>query len=172
MLAPLIDFARDSKDLLDRCDRPTGLRALLRRPAYSPAPPRSRRALPSPFRGVALRSHRGGEENSAHLPPPPPPPLTPLPSSFPLCPAALASPRPFTTEFYQISLVTGIGFLILGSLGVAIKLIHIPINNLLVREVPLSAHAPLARALYQTLTSPPPPPPPSPRASSILQVSG
>lgn len=34
-------------------------------------------------------------------------------------------------EFEQIARVTGMGFLVLGALGFIIKLVHIPVNNIL-----------------------------------------
>lgn len=36
------------------------------------------------------------------------------------------------TEFKKIALATSIGFLVMGFLGFAVKLIHIPINNIIV----------------------------------------
>jgi protein transport protein SEC61 subunit gamma-like protein len=35
-------------------------------------------------------------------------------------------------EFYQISRAVGVGFIVMGALGYVIKLIHIPVNNILV----------------------------------------
>ena len=36
-------------------------------------------------------------------------------------------------EFLEISRAVGVGFLIMGFIGFAVKLVHIPINNILVR---------------------------------------
>jgi len=38
----------------------------------------------------------------------------------------------FGTEFKKIALATAVGFLVMGFLGFAVKLVHIPINNLIV----------------------------------------
>ena len=44
--------------------------------------------------------------------------------------------RPFTTETYlefaRIAKATGVGFLIMGFVGFFVKLVHIPINNIIV----------------------------------------
>jgi len=40
--------------------------------------------------------------------------------------------KPDRKEFTQIAKATGIGFLIMGFIGFFVKLIHIPINNILV----------------------------------------
>ena len=38
----------------------------------------------------------------------------------------------FTVEFQKIALATAIGFFIMGFIGYFVKLIHIPINNIIV----------------------------------------
>ncbi|KAJ1501275.1 Sec61p translocation complex subunit [Coelomomyces lativittatus] len=40
--------------------------------------------------------------------------------------------KPDRREFWQIFQVVGVGFLIMGFIGFAVKLIHIPINNIIV----------------------------------------
>ncbi|KAJ3361230.1 protein translocase SEC61 complex gamma subunit, archaeal and eukaryotic [Allomyces macrogynus ATCC 38327] len=40
--------------------------------------------------------------------------------------------KPTRNEFQQIFQVVGIGFLIMGFIGFVVKLIHIPINNIIV----------------------------------------
>jgi protein transport protein SEC61 subunit gamma-like protein len=40
--------------------------------------------------------------------------------------------KPDRKEFTQIACATGIGFLIMGFIGFFVKLVHIPINNILV----------------------------------------
>ncbi|ELR03199.1 Sec61p translocation complex subunit [Pseudogymnoascus destructans] len=40
--------------------------------------------------------------------------------------------KPDRREFTQISRAVGIGFIVMGALGYVIKLIHIPVNNILV----------------------------------------
>eukprot|EP00521_Asterionellopsis_glacialis_P000024 CAMPEP_0195247236 /NCGR_PEP_ID=MMETSP0706-20130129/852_1 /TAXON_ID=33640 /ORGANISM="Asterionellopsis glacialis, Strain CCMP134" /LENGTH=74 /DNA_ID=CAMNT_0040298713 /DNA_START=516 /DNA_END=740 /DNA_ORIENTATION=+ len=40
--------------------------------------------------------------------------------------------KPDRKEFMAISQATGIGFLIMGFIGFFVKLVHIPINNILV----------------------------------------
>jgi protein transport protein SEC61 subunit gamma-like protein len=46
----------------------------------------------------------------------------------------LSLPAPFSraAEFFTIARATGMGFLVLGFLGFFVKLIHIPINQILV----------------------------------------
>ena len=53
--------------------------------------------------------------------------LTPLP----------LSPHHYypSTEFAKIAKATGVGFLIMGFIGFFVKLIHIPINNILLGGV-------------------------------------
>ncbi|KAJ1562203.1 Sec61p translocation complex subunit [Cladochytrium tenue] len=41
--------------------------------------------------------------------------------------------KPDRREFFQISRAVGIGFLIMGFIGFFVKLIHIPINNIIVQ---------------------------------------
>ena len=43
----------------------------------------------------------------------------------------VACEKPNRREFEQIARVTGMGFLVLGALGFIIKLVHIPVNNIL-----------------------------------------
>jgi len=40
--------------------------------------------------------------------------------------------KPDRREFIKISQAVGMGFLIMGAIGYVIKLIHIPVNNILV----------------------------------------
>lgn len=40
--------------------------------------------------------------------------------------------KPDLREFKRITLATGVGFLVMGFLGFVVKLVHIPINNILV----------------------------------------
>jgi len=40
--------------------------------------------------------------------------------------------KPDRKEFMRVLYATGVGFLIMGALGFLIKLVHIPINNILV----------------------------------------
>ncbi|KAI1380018.1 protein translocase SEC6 [Hypoxylon crocopeplum] len=40
--------------------------------------------------------------------------------------------KPDRREFIQISKAVGVGFLVMGAIGYLIKLIHIPVNNILV----------------------------------------
>jgi len=40
--------------------------------------------------------------------------------------------KPDRREFLKISQAVGMGFLIMGAIGYVIKLIHIPVNNILV----------------------------------------
>ncbi|TID17024.1 protein translocase SEC61 complex gamma subunit [Venturia nashicola] len=40
--------------------------------------------------------------------------------------------KPDKREFMKISQAVGIGFLIMGAIGFVVKLIHIPVNNILV----------------------------------------
>ena len=40
-------------------------------------------------------------------------------------------PRPQKTEFQRIAYATSVGFLIMGFIGFFVKLVHIPINNIL-----------------------------------------
>ncbi|KAI4865221.1 protein translocase SEC6 [Hypoxylon rubiginosum] len=40
--------------------------------------------------------------------------------------------KPDQREFIQISKAVGVGFLVMGAIGYLIKLIHIPVNNILV----------------------------------------
>ncbi|OTB02871.1 hypothetical protein M426DRAFT_322292 [Hypoxylon sp. CI-4A] len=40
--------------------------------------------------------------------------------------------KPDKREFVQISKAVGVGFLVMGAIGYLIKLIHIPVNNILV----------------------------------------
>ncbi|KAL7753384.1 hypothetical protein RI367_001159 [Sorochytrium milnesiophthora] len=40
--------------------------------------------------------------------------------------------KPSRDEFWRIFQVVGFGFLIMGFIGFAVKLIHIPINNIIV----------------------------------------
>jgi protein translocase SEC61 complex gamma subunit len=40
--------------------------------------------------------------------------------------------QPDKREFLKISQAVGIGFLIMGAIGFVVKLIHIPVNNILV----------------------------------------
>jgi len=40
--------------------------------------------------------------------------------------------KPDQKEFIKISQAVGIGFLIMGAVGYVVKLIHIPLNNILV----------------------------------------
>ena len=41
--------------------------------------------------------------------------------------------KPDAKEFQKIAIATGVGFVVMGMLGFLIKLIHIPINNILIR---------------------------------------
>ncbi|KNG47494.1 transport protein sec61 subunit gamma [Stemphylium lycopersici] len=41
-------------------------------------------------------------------------------------------PEPDKKEFIRISQAVGIGFLIMGVIGYVVKLVHIPVNNILV----------------------------------------
>ncbi|KAI8834118.1 translocation complex subunit Sss1 [Chytridium lagenaria] len=43
--------------------------------------------------------------------------------------------KPDKREFLQISRAVGIGFLLMGFIGFIVKLIHIPINNIIVGGV-------------------------------------
>ncbi|KAI8846815.1 translocation complex subunit Sss1 [Chytridium lagenaria] len=43
--------------------------------------------------------------------------------------------KPDKREFFQISRAVGIGFLLMGFIGFIVKLIHIPINNIIVGGV-------------------------------------
>ncbi|KAH9884024.1 protein transporter Sec61 subunit gamma [Xylariomycetidae sp. FL2044] len=40
--------------------------------------------------------------------------------------------KPDQKEFIKISQAVGVGFLVMGAIGFVIKLIHIPVNNVLV----------------------------------------
>jgi len=40
--------------------------------------------------------------------------------------------KPDMSEFRKISTAVGMGFLIMGAVGYVVKLIHIPVNNILV----------------------------------------
>ncbi|KAA8913284.1 hypothetical protein FN846DRAFT_930443 [Sphaerosporella brunnea] len=40
--------------------------------------------------------------------------------------------KPDKREFLQISRAVGVGFIVMGTIGYVVKLIHIPINNILV----------------------------------------
>ncbi|KAI5867415.1 protein translocase SEC6 [Durotheca rogersii] len=40
--------------------------------------------------------------------------------------------KPDQKEFVQICKAVGVGFLVMGAIGYVIKLIHIPVNNILV----------------------------------------
>lgn len=40
--------------------------------------------------------------------------------------------KPDKREFIKISQAVGVGFLVMGAVGFLVKLIHIPVNNLLV----------------------------------------
>jgi len=42
------------------------------------------------------------------------------------------SQKPDRKEFIKISQAVGVGFLVMGSIGYIVKLIHIPLNNILV----------------------------------------
>ncbi|KAK0720803.1 hypothetical protein B0T25DRAFT_564179 [Lasiosphaeria hispida] len=42
------------------------------------------------------------------------------------------SQKPDRREFIKISQAVGVGFLIMGAVGYVVKLIHIPLNNVLV----------------------------------------
>ncbi|KAK0754604.1 hypothetical protein B0T18DRAFT_315993 [Schizothecium vesticola] len=42
------------------------------------------------------------------------------------------SQKPDRREFLKISQAVGVGFLIMGAVGYVVKLIHIPLNNVLV----------------------------------------
>ena len=45
----------------------------------------------------------------------------------------LRSSRLLLLEFLEISRAVAVGFLVMGFIGFAVKLVHIPINNILVR---------------------------------------
>lgn len=49
-------------------------------------------------------------------------------TTHPLLPRSLFRP----TEFAKIARATGVGFLIMGFVGFFVKLVHIPINNIIV----------------------------------------
>ncbi|KAH0348026.1 hypothetical protein KCU83_g6466, partial [Aureobasidium melanogenum] len=40
--------------------------------------------------------------------------------------------KPDKREFFKISQAVGVGFLVMGVIGYVVKLIHIPVNNILV----------------------------------------
>ncbi|KAF2397359.1 protein translocase SEC6 [Trichodelitschia bisporula] len=40
--------------------------------------------------------------------------------------------KPDQREFMQISKAVGVGFVVMGAIGFVVKLIHIPVNNILV----------------------------------------
>ncbi|KAF2839107.1 SecE-domain-containing protein [Patellaria atrata CBS 101060] len=40
--------------------------------------------------------------------------------------------KPDQREFWKISQAVGMGFLVMGTIGYVVKLIHIPVNNILV----------------------------------------
>ncbi|KAF9894921.1 Sec61p translocation complex subunit [Aspergillus nanangensis] len=42
------------------------------------------------------------------------------------------SQKPDRREFIKISQAVGVGFLVMGSIGFIVKLVHIPVNNVLV----------------------------------------
>ena len=42
------------------------------------------------------------------------------------------TPPPLCAEFQGVMIATGMGFLIMGALGYLVKLIHIPVNQILV----------------------------------------
>lgn len=42
-----------------------------------------------------------------------------------------STPPPPKTEFQRIAYATSVGFLIMGFIGFFVKLVHIPINNIL-----------------------------------------
>jgi protein transport protein SEC61 subunit gamma and related proteins len=42
--------------------------------------------------------------------------------------------KPNAKEFKQIAIATGVGFLIMGFVGFFVKLIHIPINNIIIGQ--------------------------------------
>lgn len=61
------------------------------------------------------------------------------PSKRGMCPCAKMDLRTQTTvltvEFLEISRAVAVGFLVMGFIGFFVKLVHIPINNILVRLV-------------------------------------
>jgi hypothetical protein len=58
--------------------------------------------------------------------------VLPLPPRHPPPPPLPLSSRVVLTEFTKIAGATSIGFLIMGFIGFFVKLIHIPINNIIV----------------------------------------
>ncbi|KAF2435688.1 protein translocase SEC6 [Tothia fuscella] len=40
--------------------------------------------------------------------------------------------KPDKREFFKISQAVGVGFIVMGAIGFVVKLIHIPVNNILV----------------------------------------
>ena len=41
--------------------------------------------------------------------------------------------KPDRKEFQKVAMVTGVGFLVMGFIGFFVRLVHIPINNILMR---------------------------------------
>ena len=101
---PTEDFLRDSWRLVKRCTKPDRNGA----PAQSAAP-RHGRAAAGP--------------SAATCPSPPPPP----PSR-----GAHRRLRRASAEFSKIAQATSVGFFIMGFIGFFVKLIFIPINNIIV----------------------------------------
>ncbi|KAL8693294.1 MAG: hypothetical protein Q9218_001854 [Villophora microphyllina] len=46
--------------------------------------------------------------------------------------------KPDKREFIKISQAVGIGFVVMGAIGYVVKLIHIPVNNILVGEITIA----------------------------------
>lgn len=151
---PTEEFVRDSWRLMKRCTKPdrTGAQragrccaqaergaascALLRTAAGRAAPaapaPAGGGVRPSPCRRGGTRAGPRAAPPAAARPPPPlPPPDRRLP---PLPPPPDRRPRrsPARAEFSKIAQATSIGFAIMGFIGFFVKLIFIPINNIIV----------------------------------------
>jgi len=106
---PSTEFARDSIRLIKRCTKPDRSGEARWGAAASPGwtvntAPRARQSRGAPISGAALT---GPGRAAARLPPRPP-------------------------EFTKIAIATSLGFAIMGFIGFFVKLIFIPINNIIV----------------------------------------
>ena len=60
----------------------------------------------------------------------------------------------FSTEFQRIAMATAIGFAIMGFIGFFVKLIHIPINNIIVYVPPFLSLSPGLMQLHPSIVLP------------------
>ncbi|ELU11116.1 hypothetical protein CAPTEDRAFT_226457 [Capitella teleta] len=58
--------------------------------------------------------------------------------------------KPDRKEFQKIAMATAIGFAIMGFIGFFVKLIHIPINNIIVFQIFVNHSAPYTKHYNQT----------------------